>query len=528
MKTKGKFNINVLYLTFTIIFSAFTLKNYSMQPRQRHINPHVINPIVSSFIRAVMTNDESLLETTIRKNACTLSLWASQYDNMPMLQLILKHGGQECFNAIDETGNTPLIYACKNDSLEMVKMLLNNGAQRRINAKNIDMKTALDYALENKAEKITALLVENKAISVIENQKRASQLLNICEYGTLENLKSFFSIYQTQAQEVVNERDEKGRTPLLIACHRNKAKTVQFLLENGAKKSVNMKNMSRETALSMACYRANIKIAQLLLENGAQKTLNTTFQNNLTGGRNGNTPLSIAFQYGDQEMMKLLLANGANIPYQITSKIGNQRATGLIQLVTSYNQSKDKIQFIKNQSNRETAAWLTKRLLLDSMNLIMNNGKNIESTLLAVIYNNFSETFLKKLLGVDVLRPEGRNITEEDIWKYAERIIKKYKSFPIEDKQRYEFSKNLQPNQKFLDVTIRCSDDDNTTSLENRIRHQCQYCKKVFLRKTYLNDHIHNRSCRQRLSPYSFASRFFLGKRKRAERLCENKRQKHE
>lgn len=65
----------------------------------------------------------------------------------------------------------------------------------------------------------------------------------------------------------IDDTDNDGNTPLIIASSLGKAKFVQFLLDNGA--SVDNKNFNGETALHRAAQAGNNEIIDILFANGA-------------------------------------------------------------------------------------------------------------------------------------------------------------------------------------------------------------------------------------------------------------------
>ncbi|MGH0186837.1 UNVERIFIED_CONTAM: hypothetical protein FKN15_032816 [Acipenser sinensis] len=78
----------------------------------------------------------------------------------------------------------------------------------------------------------------------------------------------------------INESNERGETPLMIACKTkhvdqqsvSKAKMVKYLLENSA--DPNIQDKTGKTALMHACLeRAGVEVVSLLLKSGADPSL---------------------------------------------------------------------------------------------------------------------------------------------------------------------------------------------------------------------------------------------------------------
>jgi len=70
---------------------------------------------------------------------------------------------------------------------------------------------------------------------------------------------------------MVNQPDERGFTPLILATYLNKKEIAEFLLDAGA--SINAQDASGNTALMGVSFKGFVDIAQMLLDRGADTTL---------------------------------------------------------------------------------------------------------------------------------------------------------------------------------------------------------------------------------------------------------------
>ena len=99
----------------------------------------------------------------------------------------------------------------------------------------------------------------------------------------------------------INVRDGDMWTPLHHASYEGHRKVAQLLLEQGA--DVNSKDIFDRTVLCSLSERSgNLETAQLLLEHGADPSIRDD---------SGRTPLLIALEYGNAEVVQLLLQCGA-------------------------------------------------------------------------------------------------------------------------------------------------------------------------------------------------------------------------
>ena len=129
-----------------------------------------------------------------------------------------------------------------------------------------------------------------------------------------------------------NTRDEKGQTGLVMAMQEGSLKAADVLLSHPAIE-IDALNQAGESALMMAALKGElagtrqllnrgakvnqpgwsalhyaaagteVQLVRLLLEKGADPN---------AGSPNGSTPLMMAAQYGGEDGVKLLLANGAD------------------------------------------------------------------------------------------------------------------------------------------------------------------------------------------------------------------------
>ena len=142
-------------------------------------------------------------------------------------------------NAGEANGYTPLMLAARPNQEELVELLLSAGAKRSLHAKDRDGRSALIFAAGGYRDStlaIVKLLLANGA--------------------------------------TVNEADEAGETPLMLAARAGSIETVQTLLKAGA--AINAKDRQGQTALVYATReiyttnRIGSQIVKVLLAAGAK------------------------------------------------------------------------------------------------------------------------------------------------------------------------------------------------------------------------------------------------------------------
>lgn len=118
----------------------------------------------------------------------------------------------------------------------------------------------------------------------------------IARKGTVAEAQSYMQLHPT----CVNEVNQHGFTPLILACYNGNEAMVTFLLENKA----DVNYVSPEgTVLMAATVKGNDKMVELLLKNNANPDLTN---------QNGITALMYAVQFKNVTIIRLLLQYKAN------------------------------------------------------------------------------------------------------------------------------------------------------------------------------------------------------------------------
>lgn len=189
-------------------------------------------------------------------------LWAAKHGQKSTAEQSLQGGGD--INVVDDEV-TPLYLAAKNSHVELVRLLLEHGADP--NFKGSSNWTPLFEAAANGDEDIVRLMIQRGAD--------------------------------------INLKDTLDRTPMFYASKGPEGKNqavVRLLLEHGA--DPNSKEKAYwYTPLFIPAILGDVSVVRMLLEHEADPN---------SQDRNNRTPLFHARQWGQEEVVQILLAYNAN------------------------------------------------------------------------------------------------------------------------------------------------------------------------------------------------------------------------
>ncbi|MEY8761301.1 ankyrin repeat domain-containing protein [Chryseobacterium tongliaoense] len=122
-------------------------------------------------------------------------------------------------------------------------------------------------------------------------QEKAKSIFDIARSGTVTEAKELMK----QNPDVINQTNESGFSPLILACYRGNVEVAKFLIDNV--KDVNYKSQEG-TALAGLSVKYNKDLVELLLKRKADPNI---------ADATGSTPLFWAVKFGNKELVELLL-----------------------------------------------------------------------------------------------------------------------------------------------------------------------------------------------------------------------------
>lgn len=283
---------------------------------------------------------ERLIRAGARVNAAndygvTPLLLACEDASGPMIEMLLRAGADA--NAALPTGETALMAAARTGKLDAVKALVAHSADP--NAKEqVKGQTALMWAAAEHHLDVARLLVEHGAETNTRSKNGFTPLLFAAREGDIE-LARFLLAHGAE----LNAVDAGGTSVLLTATVRGHAQLAHFLLDKGADPNVETAGYTvlhwvagkwetgfttdysyapgttAEWAAVVGLREGKLDLLKELLARGADlnarlvkgppRSGRTLFKNELLRGA---TPFYLAALAGDVEVMRLLLASGAD------------------------------------------------------------------------------------------------------------------------------------------------------------------------------------------------------------------------
>lgn len=259
-------------------------------------------------------------------------------------------------NAGIATGETPLMTCAKTGNADAVKLLAEYGAA--VNAKEpTQNQTALMWAAAERHPNVVSALIEEHADTKAQTKAGFAGIHFAARMGDVETLKLLLGS-GVDINSQTGAGDEKGATsgytPLLVATMRAQVDTALYLLDHGADPNVGAAGLTPlhwastswegyasnpvygfEDAMSGIQNRpAKLRLVKALLAHGANVNARMTKRQPsfATGYVDavGATPLLLAASIDDVEMMRILLAAGADPKIATSTKAtAIMAATGL-------------------------------------------------------------------------------------------------------------------------------------------------------------------------------------------------------
>lgn len=163
-------------------------------------------------------------------------------------------------NALNKYNMTPLYLAVHYNNMPIVQALLKTGAQVMLS--NFDLETPFYHACSLARSNMINLFLEYQNYDFdYVNAKGENLIFALIRSGNLNLLKRFYN------DDLKNTVNNMGDTYLHVAIQTNKEDVILYLLTLGL--NVNVLNKLKESPLYIAIKENNYNVIKLLLKNGA-------------------------------------------------------------------------------------------------------------------------------------------------------------------------------------------------------------------------------------------------------------------
>jgi ankyrin repeat domain-containing protein 50 len=230
--------------------------------------------------------------------------YAAENGHEAVVKLLLKTGKADV-DSKDEASRTPLSYAAKNGHEAVVKLLLKT-SKVDVDLKDEASRTPLSYAAKNGHEAVVKLLLKTGKAEV--NSKDWFGRTSLC-YAAKNGHEAIVKLLLKTGKADVDSKDNDSQTPLSWAAESGHDAVVNLVLVTG-KAEVDSKNNRGQTPLLCAAGKGHDAVVKLLLETGEVEVNAKAESGRGPFEHYGQTPLSLAAEYGYEAVVKLLLETG--------------------------------------------------------------------------------------------------------------------------------------------------------------------------------------------------------------------------
>lgn len=269
-------------LTLTISAPAFAFEERTLLEAVKDDDAAAVQVLLA----ARADPNIALLDTS------TVLAWAAVRQNPQIVRALLAAGADP--NARDRNGMSPFLFACQGSDADIVSLFLD--ARADVLAQRPDGISALSYCARYSSPAILQRMITAGAKTDAADLNGQTPLMWAAADGRTDNIAVLL-----KAGAAVNAASAKGFTPLFFAIKSPSAEAPGMLLAAGA--DLNHVAADGTTALQLAGYGKKFDLAADLVNRGADTKV---------WDQNGHMPLHVAALNNQTEYARLLISKGAD------------------------------------------------------------------------------------------------------------------------------------------------------------------------------------------------------------------------
>ena len=243
---------------------------------------------------------------------------APNYAGETPLHLVVRNGGLKLVNilleshanlaAVDRQGRNILHHAVLGHQVEVARLLLDLNPEL-INDKDNSGQTALFLAVlmaRGKIEMVDFLISAGADVGFLVHAgaEKTTTLHRAVSCNDFETILSLLKLIEKQEPRMLNARDGRGRSSLLLAAELGCSSAIKALIKAGADTNVDLVN--GRTALHIAAHKGHYESVKALIEGG----VNVLVEDH---NDSGNNALHVAARMNRPEVLQILLEAGGKI-----------------------------------------------------------------------------------------------------------------------------------------------------------------------------------------------------------------------
>lgn len=234
--------------------------------------------------------------------------FAVEFEKEPIVKFLIDSGANVNVQKDDEIGNAAIHLAIQNEDEGILVLLLENGAN--VTSQNHRGDTALHLAVADISRyEMVKVLLEKGANTAARNQRNETP---IHLAATNNNTEAVFRLLRMGAATVINTCDADDNTPLLCAAAGSEPADIKRVNSGRLSRHRSFERLNRRNtdpvhdsrAASIAMQTTKNEIIKMLLENGADVNHQ---------GKHRQTALHLAAVNGYEDMARILIEKGADI-----------------------------------------------------------------------------------------------------------------------------------------------------------------------------------------------------------------------